>query len=802
MKTINKKILLTLAFCLFGLIFAANAQDAKNLINSTQTQQPIVQSTAATEVPTVQSEQMTLKPQMSPIETLFGDDIKTTEDKTKQLELKQIGYDIFQNALAQGFGKYDGSYKLNIGEKVDVYSWGDSIDMLSISGAPLLSPLTKSQIDGKGNLFVPGIGMVKADGKSISQVENEIQSLASKKFTNAKVKITVADSNDFTVYVYGYVNKPGKVAVNNNSSIIEALAAAGGVTKNGSLRNISYKSDGKTKNVDLYKVIFSGQDSNVRLKPNDTVFVNKLGSVVAIKNGVKIPGIYETTTYDNLDELINYAGGFMPSTDKTIVDIKAYSTANGQRISMDIPSSLFGKTKPANGDILEFRTLFGQAEDFVTLMGNVKHPATYEYKKGMKLSDILKNKNELQNETLVYQAVIKRISGDGKEISSIPVSLQDFFNGGNNPELRPQDIITVYKNTNSQFIEVYGCIDNPKRVPYTDTLTLKNVMADIQFIASSNADPNIHDVANKITSNNVIIPASDVAVEITNDNNTEIGTKTLYLYDLMIQDDIIQDVKITQGDKILFRPLREDEIVKTVKISGYVNKPGVYKFVEGKKLSDVISEAGGLTPNSNLRGIVLKRTVVAQREKEAILAKNALDIKQIEGQMAGDTNASKEDIEARQLTMKNIQNETSISKNTGRISLNIKGYSLKDIDYSQNLEIQDGDDIYIPKFSNHVMVMGEVYNETSFVYKKGERASYYIQMVGGYTPNARRTKLYKIGVNGQAKRLRITHADNIEPGDTIIVPKKLRGNDWITPLASTLQSIAAMLTSVFVVTKL
>lgn len=795
MKMILKKIFLTVLFTFFACVSLVNAQELiqTDIQPQTSKQKDVEVSEA------------------SSIETLFGEDIGNLSDvKNKQSKLKQVGYDFFSNANVQGFGKYDGAYKLNIGEKVDIYLWGDSVDMLSISGSSMLSPLTKSQVDTKGNIFVPGVGIVKAEGRSISSVESEIQSLASQKFTNAKVRITVADSTEFAIFVYGYVNKPGKVTVSNNSSVIEALAAAGGVNKNGTLRNISYKSGGKTQKVDLYGMIFQGKDSNVRLQPNDTIYVNNLGPVVAIKNGVKIPGIYELGPNDTISNVIGYAGGFLPSTNKNVINVKTYK--NGQRASTDIVSDAFGRTKLANGDIIQFRSVFGVAENVVSLEGNVKHPAIFEYKKGMKLSDILKSKNELQDETFIYQAVIKRVSGEGKQITSIPVSLENFFNGGNNPELQPKDVIMVYKSTNNNFIEVYGCINKPKQVPYTENLTLSDVMTDLQFMVSSTPDSNIHNVSsiNKsantqsvamtTSNNNVVIPAYDVAVEITNADSL----KTFYLYDILVQSDGVKGVVINPEDKIFFRPLRENEIVKTVKMSGFVKKPGVYSFVEGKKLSDMIETAGGLTKDANLRGIVYRRSTLVQKEKEANAVKVQKDLQLIEGQMANDMNATKDDVEARKATMEDISKESKKFTNnlSGRISLNIKTNDITKIDKADNLDIQDGDEIYIPKFSNHVMVVGEVYNESSFIYKKDADAAYYIKLVGGFTPNARKTKIYKIGANGRAYRLGLLAHNKVEPGDTIIVPRKIRGNDWIQPLASTIQSIASILVSVFVVTKI
>ena len=801
---------------------SAQTEDSMYLNNNINSAQLINQKIEEEKIQQVNA----LKDQnQSPIEKIFSSDINTMQAGSSDVNtviLKQIGYDFFQNVSTSGMGKYDGTYKLNIGEKVKVYLWGDSVDVLSLNGSSLISPVADAQVDSQGNLFVPGIGETKADGYSVADVEKSLQTMASRKFSNIKVRLSVSDQSDFAVFVYGYVNKPGKVAVGHNSSIIEALAAAGGVNKSGSLRSITYtSSSGQKQKVDLYETIFRGKDSNIRLRPNDRIFVGNIGAVIAIKNGVKIPGIYELSPSENIWNIISYAGGLLPSTDKSVLNIRTYNSQTGERTSKDIQKDAFASTKLSNGDIVEFRELYGKAENFITLEGNVKQPAIFEYKEGMKLSDILKDKNDLQEETFIYQAVIKRIDGDGQQVKVIPVSLEDFFNGGNNPSLEPRDVITVYKSTNTNFIEVYGCIDRPKQIPYTDTLTLKDVLADIQFIVSANSDANIKDVNNNeelpteepaadsentkmaiaASTSSVLLPSSNVAVEITDKDQ---NTKTYYLYDIFIQTDQTKSIKINPYDKIMFRPLRENEIIKTVKVSGFVNKPGVYRFVEGKKLADMIEQAGGLDDEADLRGIVFTRASLANKSRKMVEEKNMKDIKLIQGQMASNLRPTQDDTEARMQMMKDIEedNQNISSQLFGRIALDIKNNDLSKIKKDQNIEIQDGDEIFIPKESNHVTVIGEVYNETSFLYKDGKKAGYYIKMGGGYTPNARRTKIYKIGVNGRAKRTHLLTSNSIEPGDTIVIPRKIRGNDWVDMVTKSLQTIVGMLSSVFILTKI
>ena len=691
---------------------------------------------------------------------------------------------------------------------------------MALSGASLVSPSSTVEVDSKGNIFIPGIGLIKAENRALSDVEVEANRLAAQKYKNMKLRLTVAAGQEFSVFVYGQVNKPGKILVGNNSSVLDALNAAGGVKKTGTLRNISYTSNSKTKNIDLYKALFEGNDDGVILRPNDKIFVDKIGDVVALRNGVTVPGIYEIKQGENIDNVVKFAGGLLPTTQQTEITLTGYNTATQERTAENIQWETARKKALNSGDSIHFRELYNTAENIVILQGNVKHPATYAYKEGMRLSDILKSEDELLEETFINQAVIRRISGKDNTIETIPVFLSEFFAGMNDPVLQPRDIINIYKNTNSLFVDVYGCINTPKHLTYTQNMTLNDVMADIQFIESdvTNLADNTTDKENNETevsykgaveennvqlksstsNSNKLIPTEQVAVEITNAQNI---TQVYYLYDIMINSDRIKSIMINPEDKIFFRTLRGNEVMKTVKISGFVKTPGVYTFVEGKRLIDVINLAGGLTKEADLRGIVFKRTNLQGKQVELAHKNNERDIKLIEGRMASAYKPSEGDQKSKMdmLTMLKADDQTLTDKYNGQIALNIKNNDLDKIKDLDNIEVQDGDDIYIPRLSNHVSVIGEVYNEQSFVYKKGANAKYYIKEVGGYTPNANKFRLYKVSVNGRAEK--IGNGSSIEPGDTIVVPRRIAGNDWITPVCDTLKGIASIIVMAFAINK-
>jgi len=792
---IGKKIfaaLLMLSFCFMNAAFAADDLEDRIIKNS-----DIFENN-------YQNMKETSMKALSPTERMFN----KKENLSSGNILLQQGYN-FNVAISsnpQATGKYDSNYKLGLGEKINVYAFGESVDVMAMSGNNLLTPISQTEVGSDGTLYIPGVGPVKAENRTIGQIENEANRIAKGKYENIKIKLNVASGTEFSVFVYGEVNRPGKVYVGNNTSILDVLSMAGGVKKTGTLRNIKYNN----KNVDLYKTLFLANNSHILVKPNDVIFVDKIGEVVAIKNGVQVPGIYEIQKDETIKSIIKYAGGTLPTTEASDVTVVGFDEVQGQKNAINVAWNKFKTTKLSSGDTIEFKELFNGVENTVTIQGNIKHPKTVAYKKGMRLSDLLKNENELLEETFITQAVIRRISGKNKTVETIPVFLEEFFSGLNDPVLKPQDVISVYKNTNAQFVDVYGCVSIPKHMPYMNNMTLEDVLTDIKFIESnmnSQNDNTVFDSTNSggtiklvshAQSSNKLIPAENVAVEIT---NTAGSTRIFYLYDIMINADKIKSVRIFPEDKVFFRTLRGNESIKNVKISGFVNTPGVYSFVKGKNLVDMIEMAGGLAEDADLRGIVYKRKNIKNNQTILAQQNNERDVQLLIGRLAAgykqDTGSQQQKITM--ISQLKTEEGNISSKYSGQIALNIKENDLTKISEIDNIAVQDGDDIYIPRIANYVCVIGEVYNEQSFMYKKGARARYYIKEVGGYTPNANKFRIYKVGVNGRAEK--IGKRAKVQPGDTIVIPRRIAGNDWITPITQTLQGIMSIFVMAYGITK-
>ena len=116
---------------------------------------------------------------------------------------------------------------------------------------------------------------------------------------------------------------------------------------------------------------------------------------------------------------------------------------------------------------------------------------------------------------------------------------------------------------------------------------------------------------------------------------------------------------------------------------------------------------------------------------------------------------------------------------------------------SKKTILLDGDYIYIPKNPNAINVLGEVLNPIAFEYDKNITVRSAIENSGGYQDYADKRKVYVIKANGLIERKkRNIFIGNIklEPGDTIVVPRKIITNnpglDALLPVTQILSDLA------------
>jgi len=114
-----------------------------------------------------------------------------------------------------------------------------------------------------------------------------------------------------------------------------------------------------------------------------------------------------------------------------------------------------------------------------------------------------------------------------------------------------------------------------------------------------------------------------------------------------------------------------------------------------------------------------------------------------------------------------------------------------------NYHLKEGDRIVIPEISEEVRVAGAILNPVGLAYEPHRNARYYIDRSGGFSENAKTTKVYVINSDGTTnvtKSFIFTTYPPVGPGSKIIVPEKdikarIEPSMWLA-IASTFASIA------------
>lgn len=98
------------------------------------------------------------------------------------------------------------------------------------------------KVDANGNINVFGIGDVKAEGRTLADIANEIQEHVNENFLNGKSQVRL-DTDGITYYILGDIETTGltgeKKSYNQRVNIFEAIAANGGMNKTIDRKNIT-----------------------------------------------------------------------------------------------------------------------------------------------------------------------------------------------------------------------------------------------------------------------------------------------------------------------------------------------------------------------------------------------------------------------------------------------------------------------------------------------------------------------------------------------------------------------------------
>jgi len=381
-------------------------------------------------------------------ESAFKDDLRKENIKKKKIEtvdfgysgtrdfqvkprskeflepLKHFGYDFFTDTpstfVQSGIIPVSSNYIMGPGDNVVLILFGNKNSKYSLN------------ITREGSIFLPEIGPIFIAGLSFKEMKNNIETLIMNQYIGTEVSISLGELRSINIFVLGEATQPGMYTISALSNLTNAIFASGGIKTSGSLRNIELKRKGKViGRFDFYELLLNGDNSNdIRLLPDDVVFIPPINKTVGIKGEVYRPAIYELKNEETLQDLISFSGNFKPKANLSSIEIERINsnTNDGFRlVNIDYQSTLKNDYSLENGDTVNIYKIIDSMNHAVLLSGHTLQPGFFPWSDGLKLSDIISSSQDLLPMTDLNYGLVVREAKSNNPYKIVQFNVQDLM---------------------------------------------------------------------------------------------------------------------------------------------------------------------------------------------------------------------------------------------------------------------------------------------------------------------------------------------------------------------------------------
>jgi len=710
------------------------------------------------------------------VDVFYSDSLGYEADDTKA-ESKVFGRNIFNNRLLTFQPNRNmptpQNYRLGAGDNVVIEVWGASQQTFNKTISP------------DGTVTIEGVGPVKLAGLSVSQANASLKSTLGKFYSGSNIQLTIGDIRSIQVQVLGEVRTPGTYTLSSLSSAFNALYSAGGINQLGTLRDIKVYRNGRLiSTIDVYDYILTGNSSgDVRLQDNDVIAVGPYDCIVAVRGGIKRPMYYEMKKSESVGTLLKYAGGFTGDAYKKSVTLTRKTGASYSIHTID--EFQFNNFTLDDADSIYVGTTNPEFANKVEIRGAVERPGEFELGKSVNtVKELVAAAGGLKPEAFTTRVMIHRRKPD-QTLEVINMNIASLVNG-TSPDipLKKYDVLFIPSRTDmkgDQTLSIRGEVRFPGTYEYADNTTIEDLVLQAGGLTDAASTAKV-DVYRRILD----MSATKEQEELT--QNFTFALKEGFVIDGEA------GFKLQPFDQVVVRRSPVYQQQENVVIDGAVNFTGTYAMSNKHyRLVDLVNEAGGLSQFAYAKGARLRRFMTGEERLIREQTIRAQQIEILEEATKGDKDFNATLVDSL-LSMKINQGNTYL------VSIDLEE-AMKNPDGPENIELREGDALYVPQYSSTVKVSGAVGYSVSMPYIKGKNLSYYIKHAGGYADKARKKKTYAIGLNGRVSQLKSSSSKGIEPGCEIVVPTKTdMGNRMSTAeilsIGSSSASIAAVIATI------
>lgn len=696
---------------------------------------------------------------------------------TGPVELEPFGYDLFAGEPTTFAPANDipvpSDYVIGPGDTVVIQLFGNENVRYVLA------------VDRDGQIQVPEIGPVTVTGMRFDAMREELSRRIGKQKIGVQSSITLGELRSIQVFVLGDAYAPGSYMVSALATMTNALHLSGGIAEQGSLRAIELKRNGRVvRRLDLYQLLLEGDTRNdVRLQAGDAIFVPPVGARVAIEGEIVRPAIYELRGEQTVQQLIELAGGLLPSADRSAVTIERVDSTAGRRVlSVDIATAAGRATRLQAGDHVKVVPVLEDTDDSVVVLGHVQRPGARQYRRGMTLTDVLPSGTALRGQADLHYVLIVRETGDERFVTLRSANLAAAWNGDGAQDvvLQPRDKVVVFGLDADRADRIEPYLEQLRRQtrngsPVPEVRVGGHIVAPGLFPLEPGMRVSDLVRASAGLRESAYTLEAELARYATDSGMTRQTELVSVDLDGILRGDAGSDLLLRPYDHLIIKEIPLWQAQESVELLGEVRFPGTYILQRGETLSSVLRRAGGLTDLAFAEGSVFVRETLKAREQEQIenlAARLEADI------VAFSLQALQTDANAGQALSigQSLLQQLRATEAAGRLVIDIDAIITHPQDPVYDIVMRDGDRLFVPKMSQEVTVLGEVQYATSHIFEPGLSRNDYIARSGGLTQKADRRRIYVVRAGGSvlsgegSRWFSKPDVVDIRPGDTIVVP--------------------------------
>lgn len=682
-----------------------------------------------------------------------------------------FGLDFFRNR-STAFnpnltGPVDANYRINSGDQLALILTGD------------VEQTYQLPVSREGFVIIPQVGQVYVNNLTMAELENVLYSRLGRVYSGVRrgagatthFYITPARLGSNQIYVTGDVLRPGSYRISSAATALTALYSALGPSDNGSLRQILVRRGTAVDTLDVYDYLLNGNTTHdVRLNNGDLVFVPIHGARVRIVGEVSRPATYEIKPNETLADALRFAGGFTAEAARRRVQIERIvppsqrGTGGRDRIVTEIVSDAFlTGTGPAvavlPGDVIRVFSVATRVRNRILVTGDVWSPGSIGISPGMRVSDAIRLAGGVRPDVYLGQLLITRTMPDSSH-QQLRAALRDTTGAViNDLPLQEDDEIRVFSVSEfrpTRYVAINGAVRKSGQFPYREGMTVRDLVLlaggldQSAYLNEAEVARLPQDRAGGVTAHTFRVPLDSSYLFEREPDGKYLGPPGL-----PAPSGPNPEVTVQPYDNVLILRQPNWELQRTAVISGEVKYPGRYTLTtKSEKITDLIKRAGGLTQDAYANGVTFYRT------------RNGI----------------------------------------GRIGIELPDV-LKNSRSLDNLPLQDGDSLFIPRYNAVVNVQGAVNSPVSVTWAPGKTIEYYIRAAGGPSRKADMDRAYVTQPNGkvESKQSHFLLPDAVpkpNAGSTVFVPERDpadRPTDFVTSIGTVAQIMATLATLIIAI---